>query len=84
MAWWGSLAIKFKAWALAIGAAIAAVFGVYLYGRHSGSLREMQKAAERDRKRSREIEDAADRARRADGDNIDPVERLRKSKRLRD
>lgn len=82
MAWWGSLVIRLKTWSVAIGAAIAAIFGVYLYGRHSGSLREMQKAAERDRKNARKIEDAADTARTTR--ISDPVERLRKSGRIRD
>ena len=84
MAWWGSLAFKLKAWAVAIGAGIAALFGVYLYGRSNGAYKEAQKQAERDQKTARGIEDAADRVRRADGDNLPAVERLRQYKRLRD
>ena len=84
MAWWGSLAFKLKAWAIAVGAGIAAFIGVYFYGRKSGSLQEMNRQAEEDRKKARSIEDAADRVRRADGDNVDPVERLSKYKKLRD
>jgi hypothetical protein len=76
--------LRFKGWIIAVGAGIAAMIGVYLYGRSSGSLREMQRQAEADRDKAREIENAADRARRADGDNVDPVDRLRKHKRLRD
>ena len=82
MAFWGTIALKIKAWALMIGAVLAAVFGVYFYGRHSGSLKEMQKAAERDQKNARRVEDAADKARDTNID--DPIERLRKSKRVRD
>lgn len=76
--------LKFKGWIVAVGSAIVAVIGVYLYGRHSGSLREMQRQAEKDREKAREIEDAADRARRADGGNVDPVKRLQSYKRIRD
>ena len=73
-----------KNWVLSIGAGLVGMIGVYLYGRNSGSLREMQKQAEADREKARKIEDAADRARRVDGDNVDATERLRKYKRLRD
>ena len=74
--------LRFKSWRLAVGAAIAAVIGVYLYGRNSGSLREMQRQAEKDRETSRKVEDAADDARKRDIG--DPVKRLRDSQRLRD
>jgi hypothetical protein len=76
--------LKFKGYILALGAALAAIFGVYLYGRNSG---RKDTQIEHDRaniKKSREIEDAADQARRADGDNLPAVERLRRYKRLRD
>jgi hypothetical protein len=76
--------LKLKGYILALGAALAAIFGVYLYGRNSG---RKDTQIEHDRaniKKSREIEDAADQARRADGDNLPAVERLRRYKRLRD
>jgi len=76
--------LKFKGYIVALGAALAAIFGVYLYGRNSG---RKDTQIEHDRaniKKSREIEDAADQARRADGDNLPAVERLRRYKRLRD
>lgn len=81
MAFWGALALRFKAWSLMIGAIIAAIFGLYFYGRHSGSLKEAQKGAERDRKAARKIENDADNARLRTGD---PIDRLRKHQRLRD
>lgn len=74
--------LRFKGWIIAVGSAIAAVIGVYLYGRHSGSLREMQRQMEKDRQMARSVEDAADNARKRTID--DPVERLRDSGRLRD
>ena len=76
--------LKFKAYILAFGAGLTALFGVYLYGRHRGSEDteiEMERA---DNAKARTIEDAADRARRADGDNLPAVERLRRAKRIRD
>ena len=76
--------LKFKGYILAFGAALTALFGVYLYGRHRGSEDteiEMERA---DNANARKVEDAADRARRADGDNLPAVERLRRAKRLRD
>lgn len=81
---WGSVIEKAQKWVLSVAGVVTAVFGIYLYGRQQGSLREAQKAAEKDRQNARIIEDAADRARRADGDNIPAIERLRKHKRLRD
>ena len=76
--------IKFKAYIIAVCAGIAALIGVYFYGRKSGSLQEMQRQTEADLDQAKKIEDAADRVRRADGDNVDPIERLSKHKRLRD
>jgi hypothetical protein len=72
---------RLRGWIIGAVAAISAVIGIYLYGRSAGSLREAQKAAERDRQNARRIEDAADKARTNDGD---PVERLRKHGHLRD
>jgi hypothetical protein len=74
--------LRFKSWIIAVGAAVAAIVGVYMYGRHSGSLRELQKQAEADRKKARGVEDAADKARRTPID--DPVGRLSDRGRLRD
>ena len=89
MDWWGSVVgwlgsafVKVKGWVIAVGAGIAAAIGIYLYGKHSGSLREMQRQAETDRKTARKVEDAADDARKRDIG--DPVKRLRDSGRLRD
>jgi hypothetical protein len=76
--------LKFKAAILALGAGLAALFGVYLYGRSTGKQDTQIKQERANIKKSREIEDAADRARRADGDNVPAVERLRRAKRLRD
>ena len=76
--------LKFKGYILAFGAALTALFGVYLYGRHRGSEDteiEMERA---DNANARKVEDAADRVRRHDGGGASPVERLRKYKRLRD
>lgn len=81
---WGSVIDKTHKWILSIAGIVTAAFGIYLYGRQQGSLKEAQKAAEKDRQNARRIEDAADRARRADGDNLPAIERLRKHKRLRD
>ena len=76
--------LKFKAYILAIGAALTAIFGVYLYGRSSGASDAKLKIERADHAKARTIEDAADRARRADGDNTPAVERLHRYKRLRD
>lgn len=76
--------LKFKAWIIAVIAAISAVIGIYFYGRKSGAVQEAQRQRENDLDTARKVEDAADRARRFDGDNVDPVERLRQYKRLRD
>ena len=73
--------LKFKVYIISIGAAIAGILGVYLYGRKSGVYAEMIKQAEADRKQARRIEDAADHARI---DDSDPIKRLRKHKKLRD
>jgi hypothetical protein len=73
--------LKFKVYILSIGAALAAIFGIYFYGRKTGSFQEMERQAQADRKQSREIENAADNARDID---VDPIERLRKHKKLRD
>ena len=76
--------LKFKAWIIAVAAAISAVIGIYFYGRKSGAIQEAQRQRENDLDTARKVEDAADRARRADGDNVDPVERLQRYSRLRD
>jgi hypothetical protein len=73
--------LRFKVYILSIGAALAAVAGIYFYGRKTGAYNEMERQAEADRKKSREIENAADNARDIDAD---PLERLRKHKKLRD
>lgn len=72
--------LKFKGWIIAAAAAVSAVMGIYLYGRRQGSLREAEKAAEKDRQNARRVEDAADNARTNTGD---PVERLRKHNAIR-
>ena len=64
--------------------ALAAIFGVYMYGRRTGKQDTQIEHERASFKKSREIEDAADRVRRADGNNATPIERLRKFKRLRD
>jgi len=76
--------LKFKAYIFAFGAALTAIFGVYLYGRSSGASDAKLKIERADHAKARTIEDAADRARRADGDNLPAVERLRRAKRIRD
>jgi hypothetical protein len=76
--------LRFKAYILALGAGLAALFGVYLYGRSSGATDAKLKIERADHAKARKIEDLADRARRADGDNLPAVERLSKHKRLRD
>lgn len=73
--------LRFKFYILSIGAAIAAIFGIYFYGRKNGAFQEMERQAEADRKQARNIENAADNARDIDAD---PIERLRKHKKLRD
>jgi hypothetical protein len=73
--------LKFKFYILSISAALAAIFGIYFYGRKTGSFQEMERQDKADRKQSREIENAADNARDIDAD---PIERLRKHKKLRD
>jgi hypothetical protein len=73
--------LRFKFYILSIGAAIAAIFGIYFYGRKTGTAQEMERQTEADRKQARNIENAADNARDIDSD---PIERLRKHKKLRD
>lgn len=73
--------MKFKLYIISIGAAIAAVFGIYFLGRKDGTYKEMQRQTEADRQQARKIEDAADDARNIESD---PIERLRKYKKLRD
>ena len=73
--------LKFKFYILSIGAALAAIFGIYFYGRKTGTYKEMERQTEADRKQARSIENAADNARDIDAD---PLERLRKHKKLRD
>lgn len=76
--------LKFKGYIVAVMGALMGLWGIYMYGRRTGS-RDTQ--IEHDRasvKKSMEIEDAADRARRADGNNFTAVERLRRYKSIRD
>lgn len=80
MAIWISVIEKAQKWALAVAGVFTAAIGIYLYGRQQGSLREAQKAAEKDRQNARKIEDAADQAR---ANNGDPVERLSKHGAIR-
>lgn len=76
---------RFKTWLVAIGAAIAAIIGVYFYGRRSGSLEEMQRQTKEDQDNARKIEDAADKARFDRIDTVnDAISQLRHSKKLRD
>lgn len=76
---------RLKTWLVAIGAAIAAIIGVYFYGRRSGSLDEMQRQTKEDQDNARKIEDAADKARFDRVDTLDnAIEQLRHSKKLRD
>ena len=63
--------LKFKSCLIAIGAGVAAIIGIYFYGKRSGSLGEMQRQAEVDNENARKIEDAADNARQNRVDNID-------------
>jgi len=76
--------LKIKGYVIAIGSALAAIFGVYMYGRKRGSDDTKVEMERADNEQARKIEDAADRVRRADGNNATPIERLRKYKRLRD
>ena len=76
--------LKFKAYIFAFGAALTAIFGVYLYGRISGASDAKLKIERADNAQARKIEDLADRVRRSDGDNATAVERLRRAKRIRD
>jgi len=76
--------LRFKAYIIGFGAALTAIFGVYLYGRSSGASDAKLKIERADNAQARKIEDAADRARKHDGDNVDAIERLRRAKRIRD
>ena len=76
--------LRFKAYILAFGAALTAIFGVYLYGRISGASDAKLKIERADNAQARKIEDAADRVRRNDGSGASPTERLHKYNRLRD
>jgi hypothetical protein len=76
--------LKFKGYIVAVMGALTAIFGVYLYGRRTGSKDTQIEHDRANIKKSREIEDAADRVRRADGNNATPIERLRRFKRIRD
>lgn len=77
--------LRFKALIIAVGAAIAAVIGVYFYGKRSGALDEMQRQTKADQDNARRIEDAADKARFDRIDTVnDAIEQLRHSKKLRD
>lgn len=68
-------------WLSAIGAAIAALAGVYLFGRREGA----QRAREADYQRGREIRESADEIlRKHDGDFRPVDERLRSKGHLRD
>ncbi len=78
MAFWQSI----KNWVFSIFAGFAGMIGVYFYGRHSGSLKEMQKQAEADQKKARRIEDDADEARDTRIDSA--IDELRKHSKLRD
>ena len=73
---------QIKVWLIAAGAAIAALFGVYIMGRQNGGNAAREKAKEADQVRSMEIENAADKARATSVD--DPIEQLRRANRLRD
>jgi hypothetical protein len=76
--------LKLKVYIVAVMGALMALWGIYMYGRRTGSQDTQIRHERANIKKSREIEDAADRARRADGDNHTPIERLRRYKRLRD
>ena len=80
-----ALWLKFKGWIIAIASAVAAVIGIYFYGKKSGSLQEAQRQQQIDSDTAREVEDAADRARKPIGDDRDDViKRLSKHGQLRD
>ena len=66
----------------ALGAALLAIVGAFLFGRRKGAQAAKQQAKEADHDRATKIEDAADRARAAGGG--DAVDRLRQAGRLRD
>lgn len=76
--------LKFKGYIIAVMGALSAIFGIYMYGRRTGSSDTKIEHERANIKKSREIEDAADRVRRADGDNFTAIERLRRYKKLRD
>lgn len=76
--------LKLKGYVLAAVSALGVIWGIYLYGRRTGSQDTRIEHERANIKKSREIEDAADRVRRADGNNLTPIERLRRYKRLRD
>jgi len=76
--------LRFKAYILAFGAGLTALFGVYLYGRSHGYSKAKTDAQKADNEQARKIEDAADRVRRNDGSGASPTERLHKYNRLRD
>ena len=76
--------LKFKGYIIAFTGALMALWGIYMYGRRTGSQDTQIEHERANIKKSREIEDAADRVRRADGDNATPIERLRRYKRIRD
>jgi hypothetical protein len=75
--------LKLKGYIVAVMGALMALWGIYMYGRRTGSQDTQIEHERANIKQSREIEDAADRARRSDGDNHTPIERLRRYKRLR-
>jgi hypothetical protein len=76
--------LKFKGYIVAVMGALMGLWGIYMYGRRTGSQDTKIEQERANIKKSREIEDAADRVRRADGDNYTPIERLRRYKRIRD
>lgn len=76
--------LKFKGYVIAAVGALGAIWGIYMYGRRTGSQDTQVEHERANVKKSREIEDAADLVRRADGNNLTPVERLRRAKRIRD
>ena len=76
--------LKLKGYIVVVTGALMGLWGIYLYGRRTGSSDTQIEHERANIKKSREIEDAADRARRSDGDNHTPIERLRRYKRLRD
>jgi hypothetical protein len=76
--------LKFKSYIIAFTGALMGLWGIYMYGRRTGSQDTQIEHERANIKKSREIENAADRARRADGDNYTPIERLRRYKRIRD